>query len=112
MVQESGLTIIIGNDHIARIYVPATRREKLIELHHVAINHLAAKKTFSSMQRHYTWPSMRRDVRTYCDTCAACELSKARRNVSSDTWRAVQASPPRSRWEWISTARDRGTYSR
>jgi hypothetical protein len=112
VTQDSGLTMIIGSDDIAQIYVPATRREKLIELHHLSINHLAAAKTYSSMQRHCTWPSMKRDVRSYCDACKTGELSKARRNVSSGTWRAVQASPPRSRGGRIGMALAQEIYSK
>ena len=96
--QESGLAMILGTDNIARIYVPIGRREALIKMHHTAINHLAAAKTNSAIRRHYMWPTMRRDVRRYCEACTTCELSKARRNASSGTWRALQASPPRSRW--------------
>ena len=99
VTRDSGLQMILGEeDGRARIYVPAKRREALIEAHHVAINHLGPVKTYASLHRNYTWATARADVRKHYDQCPFCELSKARRNQSHKLWDAVQGSPPRSRW--------------
>ena len=96
--RDSGMYMILGKDNIARIYVPPKRRQILIKIHHEAIQHLSALKTYQSLRRNYDWPSMRKDVTKAYDKCEFCELSKARRNQSSGTWRAVKSRPPRSRW--------------
>ena len=96
--RESQLVMLLGEDGIARIYVPQERRDALIEAHHLSIGHLAADKTYASLTRNYTWPSARQDVRKHYANCAFCELSKARRNVSHKMWGAVQGGPPHSRW--------------
>ena len=99
VTRDSGLQMILGEDDgRARIYVPAKRRDALIEAHHVAINHLGPDKTYASLHRNYMWPGARADVRKHYAQCSFCDLSKARRNQSHKMWSAVQGSPPRSRW--------------
>ena len=95
---ETGLLMFAGNDGVNKIYVPAQRREALIQLHHETICHLAAAKTSVSIARYFYWPTLRHDVRQFCMACAFCELSNATRNVRHKMSRAVESSPPRSRW--------------
>ena len=44
--RDSGIYMILGKDSIARIYVPPKRRQILIKIHHEAIQHLSALKTY------------------------------------------------------------------
>ena len=60
--RDSGLYMIWGIDNIARIYVSPSRRQILIRVHHEAIQHLAALKTYQSIRRNYDWPSMKKDM--------------------------------------------------
>ena len=95
---ETGLLVHVECGGISKIYVPAQRREALIQLHHESLSHLAAAKTSTSLARYFYWPSLRQDVRSYCKSCSFCELSNATRNVRHKMSRAVESSPPRSRW--------------
>ena len=95
---ETGLLMFAGTDGVNKIYVPAQRREALIQLHHETISHLSAAKTSVSIARYFYWPTLRHDVRQFCTMCSFCELSNATRNVRHKMSRAVESSPPRSRW--------------
>lgn len=52
--RESQLVMLLGEDGIARMYVPQGRRDALIEAHHVSIGHLAADKTHGTLARNYS----------------------------------------------------------
>ena len=78
---ETGLLVHVECGGISKIYVPAQRREALIQLHHESLSHLASAKTSTSLARYFYWPSLRQDVRSYCKSCSFCELSNATRNV-------------------------------
>ena len=95
---DGGLAWNEGTDGMSRIYVPKERRVALIELHHTSIHHLAAAKTYNSLQRYFYWPGARSDVRKQYKQCAYCEVSKATRNLTNGMSRAVPSEPPRTRY--------------
>ena len=39
--------------------------------------HVGVRKTGKAIERLYTWPSMRVDVKHYVSTCAACQRNKS-----------------------------------
>ena len=96
--RDSGLKLLRGADDHYRIYVPKKRRRALYEYHHVSLGHLSDKVVIKALRQSYDWPSLRTDVRKWYAECPTCETSKATRNASHRTWRAVQGGPPRARW--------------
>ena len=96
---DSGKLVWYGyDDGTTRIYVPKGQRQALMTLHHEAIHHLAAAKTFGSINRHFYWPTARADVCKHYHACTFCEKSKATRNLTNGMARAVSSQPPRTRW--------------
>jgi hypothetical protein len=65
-----------------KLVVPndATLREELLYEAHDApySGHLGVDKTYHTLQRHYWWPNMRNDVRSYVSGCQSCQRNKAK----------------------------------
>ena len=98
LTRPDGLALYEGRDKVLRVFVPIQRRRALYEWHHAMIMHLAADKTYRSINENYYWPSCKADVRKWYAECSVCELSKATRNLAHGRFRAVRGSAPRSRW--------------
>ncbi|PNF43061.1 hypothetical protein B7P43_G04743 [Cryptotermes secundus] len=65
----------------ARLFVPETLRQLLIELHHdkVFAGHQGAKRNRDLVKLHYFWPNMDRDIDRYVKQCDSCAKFKAGR---------------------------------
>ena len=96
--RDSGLYVYADAAGVQRVYVPLGRRTALFEATHEAIEHLGADKTYRRLAQDYFWPTCRRDVRERYAACTFCETAKAKRNLATGRRRAVQGSPPRSRY--------------
>ena len=57
------------------IVVPASLRPKLLQIAHEipAAGHLGATKTQSRLLRHFFWPSISRDTKSFCRSCDICQ---------------------------------------
>lgn len=78
---DDGLIFVKINDHrllcIPRIYVKGCNIcEIVIAEGHSLLAHLGASKTLAYLRDHVWWKEMALDVKTYCETCMTCRLSK------------------------------------
>jgi len=87
-----------------RVYVPqdaAVQRELLQSYHDAEVaGHMGVTQTLKSIQRHYHWNSIRRDVKKYVTTCAVCQRTKARTHRPYGLLAALPQ--PQQPWEEIS----------
>lgn len=92
-------TTVIQQRVTARVYVPPSRRRKLIKRVHVDIlKHLGPRKVSRQLLRTFIWPALRRDVRSFCASCKTCRKNNARRNWSHGLYRGLEGGQPRTRW--------------
>jgi hypothetical protein len=67
-----------------RIYIPKDRnlRGQIITTHHDSIlgGHPGQYKTLELITRNYWWPGMKRDVKSYVESCEKCQETKIHRN--------------------------------
>src|SRR5438132_3084476 len=96
--EENGLILVRG-----KIYVPndETIRRDLVNLHHdnPAAGHPGIWKTMELISRNYWWPSMKKFVSEYVETCDTCN-----RNKTYPSKRQGQLKPhdvPDRPWEQI-----------
>ena len=90
-----------------RLYIPPAAqdlRQQLLAEHHdsVLAGHMGQDKTYACLQRNYWWPTMRRDVRAYINTCPCCQVNKGRNRRS---YGLLQPLPVPER-QWQSTSMD------
>ena len=67
-----------------QIVVPASLRPKLLQIAHEipAAGHLGVAKTQSRLLRHFFWPSISRDTKSFCRSCDVCQrLGKGKKPV-------------------------------
>ena len=62
-----------------RPIVPPEFRRDIFDVLH-GLSHPGIKATTSLVQRRYVWHNMKRDVRRWCQECAACAASKVHRH--------------------------------
>jgi hypothetical protein len=90
----SGLHVFKSPDFPSRILVPPSLRDALITQHH----HVSRPKVFTSLVRHFFWPSMKADVHRIVDDCATCENEKGKRNLAHGLFSSNTTTKPRSRY--------------
>jgi transposase InsO family protein len=61
-----------------RIWVPKSLRSKLIFAFHNTLisGHMGIRKTFHRLEERFYWKNMRRDVSSFVNRCAKCQVSK------------------------------------
>lgn len=50
--------------------------ELVIDQAHRVIGHLGTSKTESYIRRFFWWPSMGKDIKSFCDSCSTCQATK------------------------------------
>jgi hypothetical protein len=60
---------------VDRLVLPATRRQAVLSLAHDT-SHVSAKRTRERIKPTFHWPTARRDINKYCETCEKCQLRK------------------------------------
>ncbi|KAL3176782.1 hypothetical protein MRX96_039624 [Rhipicephalus microplus] len=58
--------------------IPAALQSSVMVVFHDNNGHLGVEKTRDLIQRKYWWPSMRKDIREYVDSCHTCQTINAR----------------------------------
>ncbi|KAL3203294.1 hypothetical protein MRX96_053258 [Rhipicephalus microplus] len=78
-----------------RVIIPAALRSSVMIVFHDNNGHLGVEKTRDLIQRKYWWPSMRKDIREYVDSCHTCQTINARttRNEGCLTPRDIPTEP-------------------
>ena len=88
-----------------RVYIPENEELKylLLRTHHddPVAGHYGEMKTLELVSRDYYWPSLRRFVKRYIQTCEVCQVTKASRQpphgelrslpIPSGPWRSISA---------------------
>jgi len=88
---KSGVLLRSWRDKLAppessfhQIVVPASLRPKLLQIAHEisAAGHLGVAKTKSRLKRHFFWPSISGDTKSFCRSCDVCQrLGKDKKPV-------------------------------
>jgi transposase InsO family protein len=94
----NGLTIFKDATFPSRILVPPSLRDALIRQHHADLQHVSHNKVFTSLARHYFWPSLRSDTRRVVEDCEYCENEKAKRRLVHGLFSSDTTAQPRSRY--------------
>lgn len=86
-----------------RLCVPDNRelRHRILFEEHDSIvrGHPGSSKTLKFMQQKYYWPSMARDIRSYCATCEMCMRTKTSRSKAQGLLHPLEV--PDGRWKHI-----------
>ncbi|KAL3216805.1 hypothetical protein MRX96_032784 [Rhipicephalus microplus] len=61
-----------------RVFIPAALRGSVMIVFHDNNGHLGVEKTRDMIQRKYWWPSMRKYIREYVNSCHTCQTINAR----------------------------------
>ena len=64
--------------HNNRLYVPQSLRTKILHLRHDSLlsGHPGRAGTYDLVQRDFSWPGMRRYIRSYVSSCEQCQRTK------------------------------------
>jgi len=73
---KKGNLIIQKKHTLPKIYVPSTLQHKLIEKAHENFGHIGTQKMMNLLSPYYIWPSINKDVATYCRSCEICIRNK------------------------------------
>ena len=65
-----------------RPLVPVTFCRAIFDAIH-GLSHNGGRPTLKSILSHYVWPNVKRDIRLWCRTCVACQLSKVGRHTKA-----------------------------
>ena len=97
-----GLLWHVSADKRRRLFLPTAdfRQLALVEAHDVpSAGHLGHQRTYERLDRYYWWPTIKKDVREYCRTCAVCLATKPGRKHMG----ALQPLPiPFRKWAYVS----------
>ena len=78
-VLRSAATPYQGAPQLERIVLPMAMRAGVIEKAHERGGHMSVLKTLHRVIEDFTWPGMRKDVRSYIEKCPICLAYKERR---------------------------------
>jgi transposase InsO family protein len=83
-----------------RIIVPDSVRSTILMLNHdhPLAGHMGRRKTYERIKQHYFWPSMRKDIFQYCQSCQKCQ-QHSRDRCRRAPLRPIAAQAP---WDYIS----------
>ena len=77
-----------------RIVVPRAVREVVMKHYHDLNAHIGCNKVFRAVREFFFWPSLFKDIESYCESCTTCAVS----NKSSVTYGKLQALPAVARF--------------
>ena len=72
-------------DSVMRVVLPVGRRLQVMELahSHLAAGHFGFKKTFAKIARHFLWPCMWGQIKSFVKTCTLCQRAAVQPNTRS-----------------------------
>jgi hypothetical protein len=78
-----------------KLYVPQEERSVILQRYHESLGHLASKSIIDLIERHYWWPNLEKDLKTYIANCSKCQLNKPLpANVKKQLQTPVRPIPP------------------
>lgn len=110
-------------EDVAHPFIPVSMRKRVFHLTHNIV-HCSIARTLKLVTRQFFWPNMKKDVRMWTKSCAACQAAKVHRHniapvitlvPASDKFESVHIDfvgplPHCNGYEYMMTALDR--YSR
>ena len=93
--------------------VPPTLQIPLVKRQHKAMCHVGSQKVFTVLKRSFHWRNMRRTCRHVNDTCALCNLLKARMNHAHKHFRPKLFYTPRTAYgaDYYGVAKNSAGYN-
>ena len=74
-----------------RIVVPKVLQTKILEWYHYLLVHPGRDRTLKSIQQHFYWKGMSKDVERFCKKCPTCQTCK----VNSKKYGLLPAKEPK-----------------
>lgn len=80
------------------IVIPKSQTEPILRKYHdnPEAGHPGQEETYSSIRKRFFWLNMRRDIKTYVQTCSVCACTKATNQKASSSMRGRRPHQP---WE-------------
>ncbi|GFW45804.1 retrovirus-related Pol polyprotein from transposon opus [Trichonephila clavipes] len=69
---------VVCGEPLKQVVLPACKRKKILQMAHEIplAGHLGEQKTKQRIKYSFFWPSLKRDVKTYCEACKPCQLRR------------------------------------
>ncbi|GFX23765.1 retrovirus-related Pol polyprotein from transposon opus [Trichonephila clavipes] len=69
---------ILG-ESIGQLVIPKCRRTEVLRLAHTSVfsSHMGPKKTLEQIKYSFFWEGLRADVKKFCESCKACQLTRS-----------------------------------
>ncbi|GFQ84500.1 retrovirus-related Pol polyprotein from transposon opus [Trichonephila clavata] len=69
---------VVCGEPIKQVVLPACKRKEILQMSHEIplAGHLGEQKTKQRIKYSFFWPSLKRDVKTYCEACKPCQLRR------------------------------------
>lgn len=92
--------LLYHKDHVLgqpvlQLVVPIQRREQILKLAHDSMfgAHLGFRKTLERIKYSFYWPTIRNEVKEYCETCKECQLRRPQTRRDQIPIEAVRRPP-------------------
>ena len=72
-----------------RPILPPTWTKRAFDIYH-NLSHAGHRPTQKAIAKQFVWPSMKKDIKNWCQTCHPCQSSKIQRHVHAP----LQSRPP------------------
>ena len=59
-----------------KIVIPSTLQQRIVEWYHVQLCHPGQTRTEATINQHFTWKGLRKQVQAVCSTCHTCQMTK------------------------------------
>ncbi|GFX77388.1 retrovirus-related Pol polyprotein from transposon 412 [Trichonephila clavipes] len=69
---------VVCGEPLKQVVPPACKRKEILQMAHEIplVGHLGEQKTKQRIKYSFFWPSLKRDVKTYCEACKPCQLRR------------------------------------
>ncbi|GFT05453.1 retrovirus-related Pol polyprotein from transposon 412 [Trichonephila clavipes] len=69
---------VVCGEPLKQVVLPACKRKEILQMAHEIplAGHLGEQKTKQRIKYSFFWPSLKRDVKTYCEACKPCQLQR------------------------------------
>ncbi|GFV83054.1 retrovirus-related Pol polyprotein from transposon 412 [Trichonephila clavipes] len=66
---------VVCGEPLKQVALPACKRKEIIQMaHEIPLAGHLEQKTKQRIKYSFSWPSLKRDVKTYCEACKPCQL--------------------------------------
>lgn len=106
LIQDNLLYRKVGPEDPLQLLVPQTFREQIIFFSHshLTAGHVGAEKTTQNVLRHFYWPGIYNDIKSYCQTCEICQKKNLQRPPRPFATVTDRGHPVRTSWDGFDRA--------